>query len=194
MLAVDRHPGAPALPQRARPLDGGPGLGPLGDAGLDEPGLGFPLLQVGPGPLLLLAPGVLGGAGRPLLLHLPVDAGQCGDGVEDPGRAELVQRLGEQVRGGAGPDRGGQERDAAHVPAVQHLAQPVGVDVVPPVAPGQFGPHPVGCGHRSASLAAAGTYSSCGPAQVDVRGLAVDPSQTVRAEAASASAIAAPGR
>ena len=43
------------------------------------------------------------------------------------------------------------------MPPVEDLAQPVGVDVVPPVAAGQLGPHPVGGGDPNSQVIVSGS-------------------------------------
>ena len=103
-VAVDQVPSATSLPGLLRRGQGLAGRGALQDAGLDGGHLLLPALQVGRRLLGRLALRVLGGAVRLLLLEFVVESGQRGDRVEDAGRAELVERLGEQV-GGRADDR-----------------------------------------------------------------------------------------
>jgi hypothetical protein len=134
VVALHHTLGAVAVPQVAGVVELLAGRRPAGDAELDD---GHLLLPPGEVPLRLLDldPVAVFGAAQPLFLfQFAVQAGEGGDRVEDPGRGQFVERLGEQVRGGAGPHRGRQERHATHVRAVEGVGEPVGVDVVAAVA------------------------------------------------------------
>lgn len=76
----------------ARPV---PGV----DAVLDDLGAVLPGSQVGCGVAGLLQAVVLVAACLAFLFQLVVDAGERGDRLEDPPLGDLIQRLGEQVRG-----------------------------------------------------------------------------------------------
>ena len=107
--AIDKVAGAAILPRRS----GGAQLiacsAALRNPGLDDRDLALPRLQVAfrvedldPVPVLLAAQCLF-------LLQFPVQAREVGDRVEDPCRAEVVERLGEQVRGAEeGRDQGAQ--------------------------------------------------------------------------------------
>jgi len=113
-LLVPLHPveqvaRTPAVPGRSGRPQLFPGPGPVLDPGLDDGHVPVPLLQRVRGLDRGGPVGVLGAAQFLFVQQFAVQPGECGDRVEHPVGGQFVQRLGQQVRGRAGPHRGGQE-------------------------------------------------------------------------------------
>src|SRR5690606_38151675 len=106
----------PPVPQRRRHLVAGP-VAPV-ERRQQRRRLPLPRREPLGGLGRLGALAVLLGAGPALGLQLPVQPGQRRDRAEDPLRADLVERLRQQVRGDLRPHRRRQERHAPHPPPV----------------------------------------------------------------------------